>query len=107
MSEKVERGLIVDVYKTGMRDCSNGGISSKVDKMILIGSGVPEIFTPSEDCPAIYLSEIMGQPIAIPKSTIEGKIDGMFGGNFIYSCDSRFRNQVNEYPIRVHDRFEY
>jgi hypothetical protein len=30
----------------------------------------------------------------------------MFGGNFIWSSDSRFRNEVSEYPIPVHDRIE-
>lgn len=30
----------------------------------------------------------------------------MMGGNFVYSCDSRFRQCINEYPIRLHDRFE-
>jgi len=30
----------------------------------------------------------------------------MFGGSFVYSQDSRFRREVCEYPIAVHDRFE-
>jgi hypothetical protein len=30
----------------------------------------------------------------------------MFGGCFIYSCDSRFRSTFSEYPIPLHDRKE-
>jgi len=29
----------------------------------------------------------------------------MFGGNFLYSCDSRFR-EICSYPIPIHDRIE-
>jgi hypothetical protein len=31
----------------------------------------------------------------------------MFGGTFIWSSDSRFRNEVSERPIPIHDRVEY
>lgn len=30
----------------------------------------------------------------------------MFGGNFVWACDSRFRDRVCEYPVPVHDRVE-
>lgn len=30
----------------------------------------------------------------------------MFGGNFAWSCDSTFRQDVSEQPIAIHDRFE-
>lgn len=30
----------------------------------------------------------------------------MMGGNFIWTSDSRFRQEVSEYPIPVHDRCE-
>jgi len=34
-----------------------------------------------------------------------GGVGWMFGGNFIYSCDSRFQALCG-YPIPVHDRCE-
>ena len=40
---------------------------------------------------------------AEPVDKPEGKVGPMFGGNFIYTSDSRF---PNDYPIPVHDRFE-
>ena len=30
----------------------------------------------------------------------------MFGGAFVWSCDSRFRLNFGEYPIPLHDRYE-
>lgn len=43
-----------------------------------------------------------GPPRAVPMR----KGWSMFGGNFVWSCDSTFRQQVSEQPIAVHDRFE-
>lgn len=34
-----------------------------------------------------------------------GNARGMFGGNFVFTSDSRFR-RVSDYPLPVHDRFE-
>lgn len=31
----------------------------------------------------------------------------MFGGNFVWSSDSRFREEVSEHPLPLHDRVEY
>ena len=101
-----EKGLLVWVYKDGGGDCSMNGISANVSKMVLIGKDVPQIFSPSEDTPAIYLKMHMDQPIAVPKEGRDGTKWVMFGGNFLYSSDSRFREVVNEYPIRIHDRIE-
>lgn len=95
-----------EVYR-GSGDCTNGGVTSKTDHCILFfrdGDGVPD--------------EINGQPVLIlSRRTIGGRehlsavppmphsgSGPMFGGNFIYSCDSRF---PSEYPIPVHDRFEH
>jgi hypothetical protein len=30
----------------------------------------------------------------------------MMGGNFGYSCDSRFTSEVSRYPLPIHDRIE-
>lgn len=46
------RGLLVEVMG---RDCTNSGATSGKRKAILIGPGVPEIFNPSPDAPALYL----------------------------------------------------
>lgn len=43
---------------------------------------------------------------AEPVSQPTGMIGPMAGGNFVYTCDSRYREQICSYPISVHDRFE-
>ena len=101
------KGMLVDVYKSGDYDCTLNGVSSKVTSMVLIGEGVPEIFTPSEKSPAIYLSHGQtGDLIAVPRNVAIGNEWGMFGGNFLWTSDSRFRQGVSPSPIRIHDRIE-
>jgi len=101
------KGLLVHVYR-GHVDCTNSGISSKHNSFILTGNGVPEIFEPGAGSPALILVErtlqgekrLHAEPVDEPE---KGNIGWMFGGNFIYTSDSRF---PNPYPIKVHDRQE-
>jgi len=107
MSEKIVKGMIVEVYKTGrLGDCTNGGISSKFDTLTLVGEGVPEIFEPSDNAPIVYLKDHMGAYIAVPQETFDGKQHSMFGGSFLWTSDSRFRQNISEAPLRIHDRVE-
>ena len=97
------KGLLVSIYKNGC-DCTNHGITSKISQAVLIGQDIPEIFSPSDDSPALYLvkREKYGDYISpFP----EGKSDKwfMFGGNFAYTSDSRFPSRQ---PIAIHDRTE-
>jgi hypothetical protein len=110
------KGLLVTVYRNGGKgifdgDTTNGGISSKHDKFILVGDGVEEVFSATEDTPAIRLIKrrIMGREfwIAAPlDAKFEGEGGGfpyMFGGNFLYTSDSRFPSDA---PIKIFDRLE-
>lgn len=109
------KGLRVSVYRNAEWgpgvDCTNGGISSKHNQFVLVGNGMPEIFEPREDAPAIRLIKrrVMGMEfwIAAPlDADTDGRSAGspyMFGGNFIYTSDSRFPCRE---PIKVFDRKE-
>jgi len=103
-----KKGLIVNVYKSPLGDSTAGGLTSKFDKAVIVGKGIPEIFAPSEDAPAIYLDKIRDHVFASPvDKTQEKSGTWMFGGNFVYSSDSRFSKLTNDgNPIPVHDRFE-
>ncbi len=106
--DKPIKGLGVYVYRSGDTDSSMGGISSKYDRLILVGEGIPEIFEVKEGEPYLELERrnIGGREYlsANPKRQEQrGKIGGMFGGNFVHTSDSRF---PSDYPIPVHDRFE-
>ena len=98
------KGLLVWVYRPHF-DCTNGGVTSHNNTVLLIGENVPEIFEPG-DLPVLKLvkRQLSGddKPPYLHAQPIEGN-GYMMGGNFIYSSDSRF---PSNYPIPVHDRRE-
>lgn len=106
-SDLPERGMLMFVYRTEGRDTTAGGVTYMHDKVVLVGKGVPQIATPSKDAPAVYLDERDGRydPIARPVDMKQGGTY-MFGGNFIYTSDSRMSSINGGHPIKVHDRFE-
>ena len=103
-----KKGLIVNVYRDGHRptDCTMNGISKRYDRFVLVGAGIDEIFEASEDMPAIELvPAVQGGKRAHVKEQGDQRWL-MFGGNFVYSSDSRFAALNNGNPIAVFDRYE-
>ena len=96
------KGLLVSVLRNGYGDCTANGVTKHCNDFVLVGEGVPEIFEANERTPALYLIPGRGnrQFVATP----DGRYN-MFGGSFIYSCDSRF-SAISGQPIHVHDRIE-
>lgn len=106
------KGMIVNIFRTDRQDCSNGGISSKFDRALLIGEGIPEIFEDA-DLPKIVLEKgnLQGTVKAMLADT--GGKWSMFGGCFVHSSDSRFSEAVERITgskfydaVALHDRFE-
>jgi hypothetical protein len=94
-------GLPVYVLRS-KHDCTNHGISSKRDTFTLIEiPDTPEVTEYDQDA-ILIISERRGHMIARPMKDPE-YIGWMFGGNFVYTSDSRF---PNDYPIPIHDRQE-
>lgn len=111
-------GLTVHIYKNSLGDSSNGGVSSKVEKLTLLNVGGP--CEPSFDAPAAMLKvKAIGsrkhpyiEPVTVTKSgdllEIKG---GMFGGTYAIG-DSRFGEAVEKMighkygPVGIHDRVE-
>lgn len=87
-------------------DCTNRGISSKHNSLILLYGDIPADFQPDPDKHYLKLvtrflfgkNYLHAEPLNDPQG-----IGWMSGGNFIWSCDSRF---PNNYPISIHDRQE-
>lgn len=112
------KGLYCFVYRSGLGDSTNGGVTSvnrmKSDGMVLlVGHGVHGPTTVEEaqksGHPVLMLQPRNGIIRAIPyMPDNKENIWWMFGGNFIYSSDSRFPCVCNgsKYPIPVHDRRE-
>jgi len=98
------KGIPAQTYRDNT-DCTNGGISSKYDRFVLTGPGIAGVFTPSDDMPELRLkyTGIEGDHLCCEPSFEATGRGWMFGGNFLYSSDSRFP----EYPIGIHDRQEF
>lgn len=104
-------GLLVDVYRTKGRDCTNGGISSGFDTLCLVN--VPGPFDPSDSAPAAMLVKgyAAGTVRVVPADI--GDCRTTFGGNFAATSDSRFGEAVRNLiggefygAVAIHDRFE-
>lgn len=106
------KALPISVYRTDRSDdCTNGGITSKYDRLLLIcEEGFVEVDEnePPENLVKIVTRNFGGneykhiEPYASVKS---GNVGWMAGGNIAYTCDSRF-SRMSQYPLSVHDRQE-
>lgn len=110
---KKVKGLALYVYRWSLGDCTNNGISSRYDKLILIGDDVegPEtvdLDNPPENVVTIVKRRIFGREEYLHLEPLDGHFNGggkwyMDGGNVAYSSDSRFPSR---YPLTIHDRHE-
>lgn len=102
------KGIMVTVLRSTLGDCTNGGVSSKNDRFLLVGEEVPEIVNNDGYFPVLKLvkRDLFGQIYLHCEPTDKPERHYMAGGNYIYSSDSRFRESVNRYPISIHDRVE-
>lgn len=99
--------LPVSVYKSPLGDSSANGITSKTNRLLLVFDGLSSPFktNENEDYLVLIKRNIGGKEYlhAKPQSLIDSNTHSMFGGNFIFTSDSRF---PSPYPIPVHDRVE-
>lgn len=106
----IVQGLRVYVYRNkSIGDCTNGGISSRYDTLILVGKGVegPEIVDlddPPENAAKLVRRFLpwLGPDPFMHIEPLDGKWY-MAGGNIAYTSDSRF---PSPYPLQIHDRTE-
>lgn len=101
----MEKGLLCTIYRPGnMGDCTNGGVSSRYHAVILVGTNVPPVFETEgrESVLHLHFRPQFRDYIAAPSDYGSGR-HYMFGGNFLYSSDSRF---PFSHPIKIFDRVE-
>lgn len=109
-TEELE-ALPVYVYRSEGPDTSARGISSREDILKLVFDGVSSPFKTKKGENYLVLKEKKHgmanteetYKYVVPISIIEKGSHSMFGGNFVYSSDSRF---PNKYPLPIHDRVE-
>lgn len=124
-----DRGLVLNVdyivgyvYKdTKLGDCTNGGASSKYDTLYVVAEHVTleDVEKFCNDRPAYSIDqffkldyEFYNNPRYDNYCRLEPINKGdkwyMFGGNYLCSCDSRFKEFVGgcKYPVPILDRCE-
>ena len=107
-------GLSISVYRWGLGDCTNGGASSEVGSICVVN--VPGPFEPRPGHPAFQLVQGpggRGHAVLYPVEAKSGQVGPMAGGNFGYSCDSRWSEAVRKLTgspfygaVAIHDRYE-
>lgn len=106
--DKVRR---VNVYRDDDRcDCTNNGVTAPNrahgKDFYLIQDIEDRVHIPEGGVGLVLERRTIGGREYLsckPLEVIDNGKWGMAGGNFIYSCDSRF---PSDYPISVHDRVE-
>lgn len=107
-------GMIVTVYRTAGPDCTNNGITSKVNKLCIVNVEGP--FEPNDKAPA---AKLVPMNFGFCKSLrvvaiddIEGGQWTMNGGNVVSTTDGRWldacKAYIPDHPgfVQVHDRIE-
>lgn len=108
--EKIKKGktmkaINISVYRDNrLGDCTNGGISSKYDELLLVcEDGYIEIDENNLPENLVVIAEgFRGHKYIRPYKDAE-EVGWMSGGNIAYSSDARFNS---EYPLKIHDRQE-
>ena len=112
--------LNVSVYRAAdMGDCTNDGVTSRHNSMTLFyGCKREEALAYCKEngidpdrCLVLVERELWGEQhnYAAPLIHESGKCGPMFGGNFIYTSDSRLADAMGTttaQPVSVHDRYE-
>lgn len=106
------KGYSVRIFTNNLFGSAQNIVSSGNDRAILVTDGkTGDSSTVMSNEPYLLLGkmEFRGRTSISAKPVNygnEGK-HKMFGGAFVWSSDSRFRNDVAEYPVPLHDRVEY
>ena len=106
------KALPIHVYKNDFyRGCSNGGISERFDKLLLIHEAgfidIDENELP-DNLVKLVVREVCGEVykhIEPYAQTYPGCVGWMHGGAYAASSDSRFHD-LSSYPLSIHDRQE-
>jgi len=116
------KGLRAYIFRTPvMAQCSNGGISSRVDNVTIVavrtmqedGSIVSrpvpddcQVFEPDEKAPAAVVVK-RGRYVHIEPAEQPNGVGWMAGGSLVYGSDSRLRELLgHDYAVSLHDRQE-
>ena len=104
--EPVRKGLIAEIYRADGRTPNQQNMLYHVKKVVVVGPMVPEIFEATDEMPAVEVGHTKFQGREVPHLKPAGMTKWfMFGGDLIYSSDSRFTAHFGG-PMKLHDRVE-
>ena len=106
----------VSIYRAAdMRDCTGGGLTSRVKSAWLFSDATSEEIIEfckenginPEDQLMLNKRMLWGKPHYFAEPVMQPVGNRMFGGNFVYTSDATFEEITGSYrPVPVHDRFE-
>ena len=104
------RALNCSIYDNKeIGNCSNNGISARFKNVYVFcpdGNVEIDLDNPPENFVTLEIRHFaFGSFKRFNPVNNDGRWN-MFGGAFVWSCDSRFRENFGEYPIPLHDRYE-
>ena len=114
----MDKFVKVDILKHSGEDCSNHGVSSRVNETLLFAEGISdnEIRRICEEEGVDYKNALQIKTKKISFGTYKHAVPvelkdrwTMFGGCFAYTCNAPFARMLGEkisVPIEIHDRFE-
>lgn len=111
-----QRGITLSIFKDRGQDYSNGGVSSRADRVTLVedadGNPFPGPFEPTPDAPAVRLvRRYLGGRTIFHVEPVDGPGDGtpwMNGGTYVGTTDSRWTAATGGLygALAFHDRTE-
>mgnify|MGYP003641921516 FL=1 len=106
----MEKFISVQVYRSDLSDSTNGGVTAPNSGNIFVvpcryGPWTRQDLDQNETIVELIPAINIGCPHFRPAHFRPHQ--GMMGGNFVYSHDSRYRERYGYQPIAVHDRLEF
>lgn len=109
----IAKALPVNIYKHKGDDCSNGGISSRYNEILLLcedGFINVDMDNPPENLCKVVKRKLWDKVyvhIEPVRESAKDRTHYMYGGCIVSTSDSRFEKATGvDYPINLHDRTE-
>ena len=94
----------VNTFRSSLGDCTNNGVSSRIDDFILIAQDdLNDYIDKDTENVLVVVDGPYDTLRAVPYDLFNRDVWYMFGGNFVYTSDSRF---PSDSPIKIFDRVE-
>ncbi len=104
---EIESCLMANVFRSGLGDYTNGGISATRCKLYILAA-TKGLFEPQDirECVYVEWHEVMGEEYINCKPAYFPKRRYTAGRNFLYTSDGMFKKITkSKYPIPIHDRY--